>query len=181
MELIVCLLLFLLLHRHECNGFSVLSSIIPFQRSASFKLSLCSSSTANSFLCYSSLSIIKRADSQEYINYHPKSFWSMGKGDGKKRRKPKKSVTSDVENLTPLGVTPPPQRVSTQINIPVRYQIRWGQMKKEVAKSTSPSFRQPKVVQTKYRRTWGKSVVKYRGLGCLFDMCSLIIYFTFID
>jgi hypothetical protein len=160
MELFVYHVLFVIIFHqtHDCQGFSVLSSINPFGKVTSFKFSHGSCSTANKLLGYSSLGRIKWAQSFEYDNYHQKSFCFMGKGDGKKRRKPKKSAPSEVESVTPLGLKPPPQRVSTQLNIPVRYQIRWGQMKKEIAKSSSPSFRQPKVVQTKYRRTWGKSV-----------------------
>jgi hypothetical protein len=76
----------------------------------------------------------------------------MGKGDGKKKRTTKKSPNVPI---TPNPVNPPPQRVSTEINIPVRHQIMWGKMKKEAAKDAGQSFRQKKVTRTSYRRTWG--------------------------
>lgn len=80
-----------------------------------------------------------------------KSFLIMGKGDGKKRRK-KKAPTAPAPSQPQ---SPPPQRVSTDINIPVRMQIRYGQMHKQAVKQSGTSFRQKKVVRTKYRRTWG--------------------------
>jgi hypothetical protein len=62
-------------------------------------------------------------------------------------------------NVQPAAVTPPPQRVSTNINIPVKHQIRWAQMHKAAAKSSGASFRQKKVERTSYRRTWGKLLI----------------------
>lgn len=85
-----------------------------------------------------------------------RSFWFMGKGDGKKKRKKKSAAAKAVTQQQPA--TPPPQRVSTDINIPVKHQIRWAQMRKAAAKSSGTSFRQKKVVRTRYRRTWGKFV-----------------------
>jgi len=73
----------------------------------------------------------------------------MGKGDGKKKRK-KKTPASAV---TALVVTAPaPLRVSNDINIPVKRQIRWAKMNQEYIKSQT-SFRQTNVrKKTSYRK-----------------------------
>lgn len=88
--------------------------------------------------------------------FQTRSFLFMGKGDGKKKRKKKstQSAPSQPQASQPKQ-QPPPQRVSTDINIPVRAQIRYAQMHKQAAKQSGASFRQKKVVRTKYRRTWG--------------------------
>jgi len=82
----------------------------------------------------------------------------MGKGDGKKKRKPKqkKSVSLDA------SISPPPQRVTNNINIPIKQQIRWGKIKKEAAKASGPSFRQKTAVRTKYRRTWDEEEIELK-------------------
>jgi hypothetical protein len=110
------------------------------------------------------------------IPFFTRSYLIMGKGDGKKK-KPKKTKAPTVSEPA-AAVTeskPLPQRVSTEINIPVRHQIRWGQMKKAIAKSSSPSFRQAKVVRTKYRRSWGELLYildsSFSGLLLTFDTC----------
>lgn len=85
-----------------------------------------------------------------------RSFLVMGKGDGKNKRKKKASSSAKSASMTTTPQhQPPPQRVSTDINVPVRMQIRYGQMRKEMDKQASTSFRQKKVERTKYRRTWG--------------------------
>ena len=87
--------------------------------------------------------------------FQKKSCLFMGKGDGKKRRK-KKSTSTPAPPQQHQSQQPPPQRVSTDINIPIRRQIQYAQMHKQAAKQSGASFRQKKVVRTKYRRTWGK-------------------------
>lgn len=82
------------------------------------------------------------------------SYWIMGKGDGKKKKPKKKAASTAVLPVVELKAQP--QRVSTEVNIPVRHQIRWGQMKKAIARSSNAGFRQPKIVRTKYRRSWGE-------------------------
>jgi predicted RNA-binding protein with PIN domain len=82
----------------------------------------------------------------------------MGKGDGKKRRKKKSATTISTPQQQPQQ--PLPQRVSTDINIPVRRQIRYAQMHKQAAKQSGASFRQTKVVRTKYRRTWDEEEIE---------------------
>ncbi|KAI2490906.1 YacP-like NYN domain [Fragilaria crotonensis] len=88
------------------------------------------------------------------------SYWIMGKGDGK-RKKPKKKAASAVA-LPVAELKPQPQRVSTDVNIPVRHQIRWGQMKKAIARSSNAGFRQPKIVRTKYRRSWDEEEIEIK-------------------
>ncbi|KAL9188703.1 hypothetical protein ACHAXT_007081 [Thalassiosira profunda] len=71
----------------------------------------------------------------------------MGKGDGKKKRK-KKSASA----AAPAPEAPAPLRVSNDINIPVKRQIRWAKMNQEYAKSQT-SFRQTNVrKKTSYRK-----------------------------
>jgi predicted RNA-binding protein with PIN domain len=68
-------------------------------------------------------------------------FVMMGKQDGKKRRPKKQSSPSP----SPSGSTaiPQPQRVSTDINIPIRRQIAFGKINKQYRESLSgTSFRQ---------------------------------------
>lgn len=86
----------------------------------------------------------------------------MGKGDGKKKRKKKTALigtsngVSSSASSNPSPPQPVPLRVTNQINVPVKRQIRYAQMNKQAAKlSKNPGFRQQKVVRTKYRRTWG--------------------------
>lgn len=94
----------------------------------------------------------------------------MGKGDGKKRRKKKSATTISTPQQQPQQ--PLPQRVSTDINIPVRRQIRYAQMHKQAAKQSGASFRQTKVVRTKYRRTWGKHL--FYNLFASVSVCALL-------
>jgi hypothetical protein len=115
--------------------------------------------------------------------FQKKSFLCMGKGDGKKRRK-KKSATTLSTPQQQQPQQPLPQRVSTDINIPIRRQIRYAQMHKEAAKQSGASFRQKKVARTKYRRTWGKHLLYnlFASVSvCAFDssiLSSLSYYHT---
>merc|ERR1712232_813613 len=85
---------------------------------------------------------------------------TMGKGDRKKQEETKKGKVIDVD--TPK--IPPPQRVSTDINIPIKHQIRWGKMKKEAAKAAGTSFRQKRVVRTSYRRKWDEEEIEMKKI-----------------
>jgi predicted RNA-binding protein with PIN domain len=93
----------------------------------------------------------------------------MGKGDGKKKR-PKKSATTtssfDGSSATnkvsttssfPSSSSVAP-RVSNQINIPVRHQIKLAQLNKEY-QNNGNSFRQKKVERTSYRRAWDEEEI----------------------
>jgi hypothetical protein len=82
----------------------------------------------------------------------------MGKGDGKKKRK-KKSLSSSAASNDSTPKTPAAPRVTNQINIPVKRQIRWAQMNKQLAKQSGTSFRQKKITRTKYRRTWDEEEI----------------------
>jgi len=84
----------------------------------------------------------------------------MGKGDGKKKRKKKHSSSSATPS--PPSSEPAPLRVSNNINIPVRHQIRMAQLNKQ-AQQVGPSFRQKKVVRTKYRRTWDEEELELKA------------------
>jgi len=119
-------------------------------------LSLCRSSFTQSDVVFSQSS--SAVDSFSACGSEHNFLIMMGKGDGKKKRKPKKKAVEDV--VTPKS--PPPQRVSTDINIPVKHQIRWGKIKKEAAKYTGVSFRQKKVVRTSYRRTWDEEEIELK-------------------
>ena len=94
------------------------------------------------------------------------SFLLMRKGDGKKKRK-KKSATPPP----PAAAAAPairevkiePMRVTNDINIPIKRQIRYAQMNKEFAKQrANPGFRQKKVVRTRYRRTWDEEEIEQK-------------------
>jgi len=76
------------------------------------------------------------------------------KGDGKKRRE-KLSLDSSAASPSPTPTTPAPQRVTNNVNIPVREQIRWAQMKKEAEKNSGTAFRQTNVKRTSYRKSLG--------------------------
>ena len=91
------------------------------------------------------------------VNSHRNFLIMMGKGDGKKKR-PKTSTTasSSTPAATPTPAQPAPMRVSNDINIPIKRQIRYGKLNKQLRQNAGQSFRQTKkVVRTKYRRTWG--------------------------
>jgi hypothetical protein len=100
----------------------------------------------------------------------------MAKGDGKQRR-PKKTPEGNTPPSIagPLSTTPPsssivPQRVSNDINIPIRHQIRYGRLNKALREqlqqqqqgtsnpggsfNPSTSSNNKKIVRTKYRRKW---------------------------
>ena len=79
----------------------------------------------------------------------------MGKGDGKKKRKKKKASTPPPSD----AAEPAPLRVSSNSNVSVRKQIAWANMNKAYRKSQSTSYRKPKVVRTKYRRTWDEEEI----------------------
>jgi predicted RNA-binding protein with PIN domain len=87
---------------------------------------------------------------------------TMGKGDGKKKRKKKDNASSGSPGLkTPEASSPPPMRVSNAINIPIRRQISYGRMNKQMRQSGSMSFRQSNV-RTKYRRTWDEEEIEQK-------------------
>ena len=140
------------------NALSFYKSSIThsFPRPSSSREARCVSMSISFVGCVSGL----RPETSNAYSYNapPRSsttrYWIMGKGDGKKK-KPKKKAVSAVA-LPVLESKPLPQRVSTDVNIPVRHQIRWGQMKKAIARSSNAGFRQPKVIRTKYRRSWGE-------------------------
>ena len=75
----------------------------------------------------------------------------MGKGDGKRRRK-KKTTSAAAAGPAPAA-SPAPLRVSNDINIPIKRQIRWAKLNQEYAKSGGTAFRQTNVrKRTSYRR-----------------------------
>lgn len=84
----------------------------------------------------------------------------MGKGDGKSKKPKKSKATPAIEAV--VVSKPPPQRVTNDVNIPVRYQIRWAQMHKKAAKAEGPSFRQKKVERTRYRRAWDEEEIEIK-------------------
>ena len=85
----------------------------------------------------------------------------MGKGDGKKKRPKKKTTTSTTDSST--TPSPTPQRVTNNINIPVRHQIKMVQLYKESQKAAStPGYRKPKQ-RTSYRRTWDEEEMELKA------------------
>ena len=89
----------------------------------------------------------------------------MAKGDGKKKRKKQDgaSIASSGAHLSEAP-KPTPMRVSNDINIPIRRQIVYGRMNKEIRASGNTSFRQSKnMVRTKYRRTWDEEEIEQKA------------------
>lgn len=82
----------------------------------------------------------------------------MGKGDGKKKR-PKTSTTDAVIPSLSSSIPAAP-RVSNQINIPLRHQLKLAQFNKESQKEANGGFRQQKKVErTSYRRAWDEEEI----------------------
>jgi hypothetical protein len=79
-----------------------------------------------------------------------------GKGDGKQKR--------DKTSFSPMSPSPSPppppipQRVSNDINVPVRHQIKIAQMKKAAEKEMGSHFRQNNAKRTAYRKSLGASL-----------------------
>jgi len=84
-----------------------------------------------------------------YTSAFRESTALLGKGDGKKKRKKK---SSSLSAPTPAVSAPAPMRVSTDINIPVKRQIRWAKLNQEYSKART-SFRQVNIKKkTSYRK-----------------------------
>lgn len=91
-----------------------------------------------------------------------KQFLTMGaKGDGKKKRK--KKSDSPTPSPQPAPSQPVAQRVSNDINIPIRRQIQYGKINKQIRESGTNSFRQKKLIRTKYRRSWDEEEVELKA------------------
>jgi len=75
----------------------------------------------------------------------------MAKGDGKKKRTKKEKSEDPSRTSTTTAISPIPQRVTSDINIPVRHQIQWAKMKKEYERASTSSFK-AKNVKTAYRK-----------------------------
>ncbi|KAL7451483.1 hypothetical protein ACHAWC_003312 [Mediolabrus comicus] len=84
----------------------------------------------------------------------------MGKGDGKKKRKKKSTSSSSQsanqqqqQSTSTSESQVSPLRVSTNINIPVKRQIKWAKLNQEyIKKSSQTSFRQAKKTRTAFRK-----------------------------
>ena len=91
----------------------------------------------------------------------------MAKGDGKKKRKKKSAAAAPkTPNVAAPAASAPaaiPMRVMSDSNISVKRQIKWARMKKEHSQ-VGQSFRQPKVVRTKYRRTWDEEEIEEKRI-----------------
>lgn len=95
-------------------------------------------------------SILQTIDSY----YSRKIVIIYNKGDGKKKRKKKSSSTSESAATPDSFVNmPSPQRVTNAINIPVRHQIMWAQMKKARLRTSGTAFRQTNIRRTAYRKS----------------------------
>ena len=85
-----------------------------------------------------------------------------GHRDGKKKRK-KQSGSPAPSNPAPAP-TPAAPRVSTDINVSVKRQIAYGKLNKQYREGGgSTSFRQKKVVRTKYRRAWDEEEIEQKA------------------
>jgi hypothetical protein len=83
------------------------------------------------------------------------------KGDGKKKRK--KKLDSPSPSPQPTSPQPATPRVSNDINIPIRRQIQYGKLNKQSRESAGTSFRQQKLVRTKYRRAWDEEEIELKA------------------
>lgn len=100
---------------------------------------------------------------------YKQSWLEMGKGDGKKKRKKNSSSATSpatspatVAAVVPLQPRIAPQRVLSNSIIPLRHQLLFARRNKEAAKRASPSFRQAKVMRTKYKRVWTEEEVEVK-------------------
>ena len=98
---------------------------------------------------------------------HKQSWLEMGKGDGKKKRKKSSSPATSPIVAASAGAVPvqpqsAPQRVLSNSIIPLRHQLLFARRNKEAAKRASPSFRQAKVIRTKYKRVWTEEEVEVK-------------------
>lgn len=102
-------------------------------------------------------------------SYHRQPFqrrvvtlW-MGKGDGKSKKRKKKttptSTSGDTDSSRAPAHNPEPLRVTNNINVPVRHQIRMAQLNKQASRQSSPGFRQTRVQRTAYRRSWDEEEI----------------------
>lgn len=140
--------------------FTSISTVNAFQLHPPLYSSL-SSSRYNNNRYPSDYFIISTNDSCNSLIRRRRIFEiAMGKGDGKKKRpKKKKTVTTSASspinnNLSNMNeVQSQPMRVTSDSNISVRQQIKWGKMKKEMMKSSSTSFRQVNAKKTSYRKS----------------------------
>lgn len=113
--------------------------------------------------------VLKRPNFKSPIRFTRKlvSIEMGAKGDGKQRRK--KQSSSPSPSSTPQQSQQQqqqPQRVSNNINIPIRRQIQYGKINKQLRENGSggtASFRQRKVVRTKYRRTWDEEEIELKA------------------
>ena len=99
----------------------------------------------------------------------------MAKGNGKKKRKKKSAAssassapstsapTSGGASSSASTAAAPPLRVSNQINIPVRHQIRIAQLNKQATKQAATGFRQKRVQRTAYRRAWDEEEIELKA------------------
>lgn len=91
-----------------------------------------------------------------------RTFLTMGgTNDGKKKRK--KSVSSAAPSQPAPAPTPAAQRVSNDINVPIRRQIAYGKMNKQFREGGTKAFRQKKVVRTKFRKAWDEEEIEQKA------------------
>jgi predicted RNA-binding protein with PIN domain len=128
-----------------------------------------------------SVHTLSLASSRTLLSLPCTSLIMMGKGDGKKNR-PKKHKQPQSPSLSPSSsFMPKPQRVSSDINIPIRRQIAFGKINKQYRDSlnggSSASFRQtsnggissiggtPKPLQrTKFRKVLDEETIQQKAL-----------------
>lgn len=79
-------------------------------------------------------------------------YITMAKGDGKKKRPKQNNVIPSSPPITPAPAPPP--RVTNDINVPIRRQIRYAQLNKEAARMSGQSFRANNVKRTSYRKSY---------------------------
>lgn len=85
-----------------------------------------------------------------------------GTNDGKKKRK-KGTSSAAPSQAAPALPAPAAQRVSNDINVPIRQQIAYGKMNKKFREGGTTAFRQKKVVRTKFRKAWDEEEIEQKA------------------
>mmetsp|Transcript_4453 Transcript_4453/g.6608 ORF Transcript_4453/g.6608 Transcript_4453/m.6608 type:complete len:481 (-) Transcript_4453:2015-3457(-) len=119
---------------------------------------VCTSEVESYRISWRDVGITTRISHRRSRHGTPSSLlFMMATRDGKKNRHSSSSNakangidTSTIKNDMAAS-KPPPQRVDSNINIPVRRQIEWARAKKEAMQMTNGSFR-AKNVKTAYRK-----------------------------
>jgi hypothetical protein len=143
--------------RRKLRWFLILLSMVNLLSSPCSTLAFMNSNmnskfNSNGSTCIRQTSFIKNTWQRERCStLQSDTMLTMGKGDGKKKRK-KQSPTATSTPLTQPAI-PAIARVTSDSNISVGRQIQWARMKKAAFGNAGTAFRQRKVERTAYRKS----------------------------